>query len=387
MTTGSWTVLNPEGRRRVVVTKELPGERWRQLLTRADCRLEMCTGTSVLREAELIAAIGSHCDAAIGQLTEPWTARVIEALAEAGASVFSVYAVGYNNVDVETATRLRLPVGTTPGVLTETTAELAVALTFAAARRLGEGERVVRTGRFGGWLPTLLLGELLWRKTLGVVGAGRIGAAYARMMVEGHKMHLVYHSPHQNEALEQYVADYGAFLQARGERPVSCRRAATLDELLHVADVVSLHTPLTQSTRHLIGAAELAAMKETAIFVNTTRGPVVDEVALIEHCRTHPGFRAGLDVYEDEPALKPGLADLENVVLAPHLGSATRWTREGMATLAAANVAAILQGWPVWPHAVSLADVAPFLEEGELPAAAPSIVNADALGLPRLSHA
>ncbi len=164
-----------------------------------------------------------------------------------------------------------------------------------------------------------------------------------------------------------------------------CRRAATLDELLRVVDVLSLHAPLTETTRHLIGRPELATMKETAVLVNTSRGPVLDEVALVEHCRAHPGFRAGLDVYEDEPGMKPGLSELDNVVLAPHLGSATSWTREGMATLAAANVIALLNGWPVWPQATTLSDVLPFLDE-PAPQAAPSIVNADALGLPRLAR-
>ena len=284
-------------------------------------------------------------------------------LAAAGALVYSAYAVGYDNVDVPAATRLGLPVGNTPGVLTEATAEMAVALTFAAARRVAEGDRHMRVGAFTGWLPTLLLGELLWRETLGVVGTGRIGAAYARMMLEGHKMDLVYYSPNANGDLERYAAEYGAFLSAQGEAPVSCRRATTLVELLRGADVVSLHPALNEATRHLIGRPELAAMKETAVLVNTSRGPVVDEAALIDHCRTHPSFRAGLDVYEDEPPHKPGLAELDNVVLAPHLGSATSWTREGMATLAAANVAAILRGWPVWPRAKTLADILPFLED------------------------
>jgi hydroxypyruvate reductase 1 len=129
---------------------------------------------------------------------------------------------------------------------------------------------------------------------------------------------------------------------------------------------------------------EFAAMKETAVLVNTSRGPVVDEAALVDHCRAHPGFRVGLDVYEHEPAMQPGLAALDNVVLAPHLGSATSWTREGMATLAAANVAGLLMGWPVWPQATTLADVLPFLE-GPAPQAAPSIVNADELKLPRFA--
>jgi glycerate dehydrogenase len=379
----TWTILNPGGRRRTVVTKELPGARWRQILIGADCRVEVGGGSGSLGEADLIEAIGERCDAAIGQLTEPWNARVLQALGAAGAAVYSAYAAGLDNVDVGAATSLGLPVGNTPGVLTEATAEMAVALTFAAARRVAEGDRLTRHGVFQGWLPAFLLGELLWRRTLGVIGAGRIGGAYARMMVEGHKMDLLYFSPQANPDLEDAVASYSAFLVSHGDAPVRCRRASDLGELLAAADVVSLHTPLSESTRHLIGAEELAAMKPHAILVNTSRGPVVDEDALVRHCRTHSTFRAGLDVFEREPALAGGLAELENVVLAPHLGSATGWTREGMATLAAANIAAILQGWPVWPRATSLGDVLPFLE-GDPPKAAPSIVNAEALGLRRL---
>lgn len=374
------TTVNPAGGRRVLVTKDLPGERWRQLLVDAGCRIEIVRGSDTLDEKTLTALIGERCDAAIGQLTEPWSASVLEALAKAGAAVFSTYAVGYNNVDVAAATRLRLPVGNTPGVLTETTAEMAVALTFAAARRVAEGDRAARAGQFTGWLPTLMLGELLWRKALGVVGPGRIGTAYARMMVEGHKMSLIYYGPHKHEELEEFVSDYSAFLAARGEDPLACHRAVTLDELLAQADVVSLHPALTDATRHLIGRPQLALMKESAVLVNTSRGQVLDEGALVGHCQQHPAFRAGLDVYEEEPRLHPGLRDLENVVLAPHLGSATRWTREGMATLAATNVAALIQGWPVWPRAITLSDVEPFLEEAP-PRAAPSIVNAAELGL------
>ena len=148
-----------------------------------------------------------------------------------------------------------------------------------------------------------------------------------------------------------------------------------------MADVVSLHLTLSAATRHLIDAAALAAMKNDAILVNTARGPLVDEAALVEHCRTHPSFSAALDVFEDEPRTAPGLLALDNVVAVPHIGSATGWTRRGMATLAAANVAAVLCGWPVWRG-----DVAPFLGD-DPPHAAPSIVNADALGLPALTPA
>ncbi len=383
MSRREWRVVNKGGSRRVMVSKELPGDRWLQILTAADCRVEIAQGDDILGADELNAAFGDHVDAAIGQLTEAWSAPLLESLKTAGAAIYSQFAVGYDNVDVAAATSCGLPVGNTPGVLTETTAELAVALTFAAARRVVEGDRLMRACKYHGWLPRMLLGSLLYGGTLGVVGAGRIGEAYARMMVEGHKMDVVYYDVRANDQLERYVADYGAFLAARGEQPVHCRRAGNLEELLGAADVVSIHAALTERTRHLVGARELAAMKETAVLVNASRGPLIDEAALVAHCRTHPCFRAGLDVYEHEPSMAPGLADLDNVVIVPHLGSATTWTREGMATLAAANAAAVIQGLPVWPPIAGRDDVAPFLDDPEPPAAAPSIVNADELGLPR----
>ncbi len=368
---------NPAGCRRVVTTRLLPGDRWLELLTGAGHRVDVCDSDLPLGTDDLLALVGGRCDAVVAQLTEHWDAGLIEALGRAGGRVLSLYSVGYDNVDLGTATRLGIAVGNTPGVLTETTAELAVALTFAAARRIVEADRFLAAGRFTGWLPSLLLGKRLWRATLGVVGAGRIGRTYARMMVEGHKMDLVYLDPRPDRELEAAVAAYGAFLAARGERPVTCRRATTLAELLGAADVVSLHAALTTDTRHLIDAAALAAMKDDAILVNTARGPLVDEAALVAHCRSHPAFTAALDVFEDEPRTAAGLLDLDNVVAVPHVGSATGWTRRGMATLAAANVVGVLAGRPAWRG-----DVAPFLGD-DPPQAAPSIVNADELGLTR----
>jgi hydroxypyruvate reductase 1 len=369
---------NPGGRRRVVVTRPLPGTRWLELLTDADCRVEVCGSDRPVGAAEIVEIVGAACDAVVSQLTERWDAALLTTLQRAGGRVLSNYAVGYDNVELAAATDLGLAVGNTPGILTETTAELAVALTFAAARRIVEADGYLAEGRFTGWSPSLLLGKRLWRKTLGVVGAGRIGATYARMLVEGHKMDLLYYDTRHNLELESCVAAYGAFLGARGEQPVTCRRVTTLDELLGAADVVSLHLALDDSTRHVIDGARLAHMKHDAILVNSARGPLIDEAALVEHCRRHPSFFAALDVFEHEPRLTPGLLELDNVVAVPHLGSATGWTRRGMATLAAANVIGVLSGWPVWSG-----DVAPFLSP-KPPRAAPSIVNAAALGLPML---
>ncbi|MBW1956819.1 MAG: D-glycerate dehydrogenase [Deltaproteobacteria bacterium] len=376
-----WKTANADGKNRVIVTKKLPGSRWLKILKEVGCRVEICQSDAVLGTENIRTAIGSRCDGAIGQLTEDWGEPLFNAFKAAGGRAYSNYAVGFNNVDVAAATRNGIPVGNTPGVLTETTAEMAVALTFAAARRIGEAERFFRAGKFTGWLPTLFLGERLWRKTVGVIGAGRIGEAYARMMAEGFKTHILYHDLHVNPGLEAYVRDYSTFLESRGDAPLTCRKVKRLEDLLQAADCVSIHTVLDAATRHLINADRLALMKENALLINTSRGPVIDEAALVAHCRKHPDFRAALDVFENEPALEPGLAELENVVIVPHIASATGWTREAMAVLAAANVAALLRGDPVWPES----DVTPFLGDSP-PRAAPSIVNARELGLPFLTR-
>jgi len=315
-----WHVHNPSAKKRVIVTKSLPGQRWLDILAAADCRIEVCTSSKVLEVEEIQKAIGNRCDGAIGQLTESWGEELFEALQNAGGKAYSNYAVGFNNVDLEAATRWQIPVGNTPGVLTETTAEMAVTLTFAAARRVCD--------------------------------------------------------LHPNKGMEAYMAAYNAFLKSQGEQPVTCKRVEKVEELLAEADCVSLHTILDDTTHHLINAGRLSLMKPNAILINTSRGPVIDEAALVDHCRNQPEFKAGLDVFEDEPALKPGLADLPNVVIVPHIASATSWTRTGMATLAAGNVAAILQGFPVWEDA----EIGVFLE-GDPPKAAPSILNAKELGM------
>ena len=377
MSEKKWTTYNSAGSRRVVVTKELPGKRWLEILTQADCHIVICTSPDILTVDEIKTAIRDRCDGAIGQLTEDWGADLFQALKASGAKAYSNYAVGYNNVDIAAATQQGIPVGNTPGVLTETTAEMTVCLTFAAARRVVESDIFMRQGHFHGWLPKLFLGELLRGKTVGVIGAGRIGSAYARMMVEGHKMNLIYYNRSQNKRIEDFVAAYGEFLKGRGEEPVTCRYAENVEELLREADVVSLHTVLDETTHHLINAGRLSLMKKNAILVNTGRGPVIDENALVAHCQKHPDFRAALDVFEDEPEMKPGLKDLDNVVIVPHIASATSWTREGMAILAASNVAGILMGYPAWQNP----NILPFLGN-EPPQAAPSILNAKALGVP-----
>ncbi|KAL4855140.1 Glutamate synthase [NADH] [Chlorella vulgaris] len=302
--------FNPSGALRVVVTKSLPGDRWLKVLTAAGCRVDVCTDAdTILSNDKIKKLMGEKCDGVIGQLTEDWGAELFGALKAAGGRAYSNYAVGYNNVVVPEATKVGIPVGNTPGVLTETTAELALALTFSAARRVVEGDSFMRGGKYKGWLPDLFVGNLLQNKVVGIVGAGRIGTAYARMMVEGHKCDLVYFDPYPNTFLEEYVRDYAKLLESRGERPVTVKRCETVEEVLREADVVSLHCNLDDSTRHLMNAERLSMMKRDAVLVNAARGPCIDEAALVAHLKANPSFRAGLDVFEDEPAMKAGLAD------------------------------------------------------------------------------
>lgn len=342
--------------------------------------MEICQSEqTILDNATIKNLIGGKCDGVIGQLTENWAKELFTALKAAGGRAYSNYAVGYNNVVVPDAIAQGIPVGNTPGVLTETTAELAAALTLSASRRVVEGDNFMRAGKYKGWLPTLFVGSLLQGKTVGIIGAGRIGSAYARMMVEGHKMDLVYYDPYSNKFLEEYVKEYGKLLESKGEKAVTVRRLESVEDVLKVSDVVSLHCNLDDSTRHLINKERLAVMKPDAVLVNAARGPVIDEAALVTHLKANPEFRVGLDVFEEEPNMKPGLADCENAVIVPHIASATLWTRAGMATLAACNVAAILKDYPVW----NKTDVLPFVDGpfDDIPKAAPSIVNAKELGL------
>ncbi len=235
------------------------------------------------------------------------------------------FAVGFNNIDVKCATRLNIPVTNTPGVLTETTADMAWSLMFSVARRIVESDKFVREGKFKGWGPKLLLGADIYGKTLGIIGAGRIGIAVAKRTL-GFNMKVLYSD--NNSEIENMI---------KAEK-------VELETLLNNSDFVSLHVPMLPNTKHLIAERELKMMKDTAILINTSRGAVVDEKILLKALRENWIAGAGLDVYENEPKLIDGLADCENVVLAPHIASASVETRTNMGFIAAENAIAIWQG-------------------------------------------
>jgi len=306
---------------KVLVTREIP---------EAGLRILEPFDVTVLHERpperdELLDAVRG-VSGVLSTATENMDGEIMDAAGE-GLRVIANMAVGYDNVDVEAAGERGVIVTNTPGVLDETTADVAFMLLLVAARRLGEGERLLRAGGWEWWGPKQLRGRDVWGKRLGIVGFGRIGQAVARR-ARGFGMEVIYHNRSRKEEAERELeASY-----------------MDLDDLLQSADFVSIHTPLTPETTHLIGADELDKMKPEAVLVNTSRGPVVDEAALAKALAERRILAAGLDVYENEPEVHPKLLELENVVLAPHIGSASIETRDKMAALAAENLAAVLRG-------------------------------------------
>jgi len=309
---------------KVFVTRRIP-KKGIEMLKQKGYELEVNEEDRVLAKKEIIKGVKGK-DALLCLLTDTIDSDIIDA--EPGLKAISNYAVGYNNIDVEYATKKKIPVTNTPGVLTDTTADLAFTLMMAAARRIGEGERLARAGRFKGWGPLMLLGQDIHGKTLGIIGAGRIGTAIAKRAEKGFGMKILYTDTHKNERLEKEVD----------------ARFVTQEELLKESDFVTLHVPMLPETKHLISEKELGMIKKTAILINTSRGPVVDEKALIKALKEKKIFSAGLDVFENEPDIPKELRELENVVIVPHLGSASVETRTKMATLAAQNLIDVMEG-------------------------------------------
>lgn len=273
-----------------------------------------------------LVARAAGCQAVMSQLVDKLDAPVIGQLS--GIRILANVAVGFDNIDVPAATVHGIYVTNTPDVLTETTADFAFALLMAAARRVVEGHAYVHSGEWKKWLIDMLVGQDVGGQTMGIFGIGRIGLAVARR-AHGFGMRILY--------CDDRPAPADVAHELKLER-------VSKEDLLRQADFVSLHVPLLPSTRHLIGAAELALMKPTAILVNTSRGPVVDELALAAALKARQIAYAGLDVFEEEPKVHPELLKLDNVVLAPHIASASVATRRRMSTLAAENVVAALTG-------------------------------------------
>ncbi len=311
---------------RVFITRRIPDAGIAMLAARPDIQLEVWPKDRMMTRRELMKAVAG-CDAVISLLTDKIDREV---LAAAGKQLKLVanYAVGYDNIDVKAATDAGVMVTNTPGALEDAVAEHTIALMMAVARRIPEADAFVRRGKYKGWEPMLLIGTQLAGKTLGVVGLGRIGIAVAERAARGLKMKIVYNDIRRNEEFEKSV---GAVFVER-------------DELFRQADVVSLHVPLLPTTRHLVDERVLGLMKLSSMIINTSRGAVIDEAALVEALRNKKIAGAGIDVYEQEPKLARGLTKLSNIVLTPHTASATMEARDDMARLAAQAVLDVVDG-------------------------------------------
>lgn len=291
-------------------------------------RTEIWPHKKLIPRAELLRRI-EGADAVVTMVTDQVDAEFFKA-AGPQLKIVANYAVGFDNINLKEAAARKVAVTNTPGAFAEAVAEHTLALLFAVARRVVEGDRFVRNGEYEGWIPMAFLGQPLWGKTLGIIGLGRIGAWVAEAAHRGFNMPILYADERHNEDVEMRLG-------ARRRR---------LDVVLRESDIVSLHVPLGPTTRHLIGERELKLMKPSAILINTARGAVVDEQALYHALKSEEIFGAGLDVYEHEPKLYRGLEKLPNVVLTPHSASATLEARSAMAEIMASNVRAVLAGRP-----------------------------------------
>ncbi len=307
---------------KIFVTRSIP-EPGLKLLEKHH-QVEVNPYDEVLTKEEIIKGVKGK-DGLLCLLTDLIDAEVINS--EPKLKMIASYAVGYNNIDVKTATKRGIPVSNTPGVLTDATSDMAWALLFSVARRIVEADKFTRAGKFKGWGPMLMHGQDVTNRTLGVVGAGRIGTAFA-LKSKGFNMTVLYVDEKKNEALEKEVN----------------AKKVTFDELLKKSDFISLHVPLMPSTHHLIGEKELKMMKKNAVLINTSRGPIVDEQALVFALKEKRIFGAGLDVYEHEPEMTEELKKLDNIIIQPHSASATIETRTKMAVMAAENMVAGLKG-------------------------------------------
>lgn len=306
---------------RIFLTRRIPDE---GLALLREHEMDIYEGDAPPTKEEIIEGVKGR-DVLICLLTDPIDAEVMDASPR--LKIIANYAVGIDNIDVEAATARGIAVTNTPGVLTETVADLTWALLMSAARRIVESDAFMRAGKFKGWAPLLMLGSDVYGKTLGIIGAGRIGRAVAAR-ARGFDMKVLYHSRKRNEEMERFCN----------------ARFVDLQTLLQESDYVSLHVPLTDHTYHLIGEREINMMKPSAYLINTARGKCIDEGALVRALQEGRIRGAALDVFEHEPAVTPELLKLHNVVLAPHIGSASYETRSRMAVMVAENVRAALRG-------------------------------------------
>jgi len=308
---------------KVFITRKLPGEP-EKLLKSNGLQVEVYNSDEPIPR-ELFLKKTKNVDAVLALLSEKIDREAIDNFSK--CKIVANCAVGYNNVDVNYAKEKNLIITNTPNVLTDATADIAAGLIIACARRFHEGEKLIRDKKFFGWKPNMLLGLDLKNKTLGIIGAGRIGFATAKRL-KAFGMKIIYYDRNKRMNFDVELA----------------AKKVSLEKLMERSDVISIHLPLTEQTFHLLDKEKLKLMKSTAVLVNTARGEIVEEKYLIHQLQRKKIFAAGFDVYENEPNINPKLLELENVFLLPHIGSATKETRAAMSILAANNIINVLKG-------------------------------------------
>ena len=311
---------------KVYVTRKIPEAGIKKLKDKG-YEVDINPEDKVLSKKELIKVLKKKpYDAVLCLLTDKIDGEIFGAVPS--AKIFANYAFGFDNINLKDAKEKNVVITNTPGVLTETVAEHTFALMLAIAHRIAEADKFTKAGKYKGWEPILLLGNDLSHKTLGIVGLGRIGSRVAYHAVKGFDMKVFYYDVRRDE---QFEKEYGAEFES-------------VEEVLKESDFISIHVPLLDSTRHLINKERLNIMKPTAYLINTSRGPIIDEKALVKALENKTIKGAALDVFENEPELAPGLAKLDNVILTPHIASGTEETRSKMAEMAAENIIAVLSG-------------------------------------------
>jgi len=318
---------------KIFITRAIPSQGI-EMLEQKGYKVAVSPHDRILSKEELIASLNvDQYDAVLCLLTDKIDSDIFDAAGKQ-CKIFANYAVGFDNIDIAAAAARNIMITNTPGVLTDTVAEHSFALMLAISHRVAEADRFTRAGKYTGWAPMMLLGHDMSRKTLGILGLGRIGSRVAHHAVNGFEMNVIYYDVKRNEDFEKNISAYGGHAEFR-ENP---------DDIFREADYVSIHVPLLPTTKHMVDSRMLSLMKKTAYLVNTSRGLIVDEAALVEALRNNVIAGAALDVYENEPALASGLAQLENVILTPHIASATEETRQAMSVLAAQNIIDALEG-------------------------------------------
>lgn len=313
---------------KVYVTRAIP-DLGLKMLREEGHEVVVSTKDGVLTKEELIAALkADRYNAVLCLLTDHIDAEIFDAAGKQ-CKIFANYAVGFDNIDLAAARQRNIIITNTPDVLTETVAEHTFALMLALAHRITEADRFARNGMYTGWAPMLLLGTDVSHKTVGIVGLGRIGARVAYHAMRGFDAHIIYYDVRRNEAFE---------------KEFSAAYKASVEDLLKDADFVSIHVPLLDSTHHLMNDVRFTMMKKTAYLINTSRGPIVDELALVKALREGTIRGAALDVFEKEPTIEKTLTEMENVILTPHIASATVETRSKMGEIAALNILEALAG-------------------------------------------